>query len=98
MGTISSLEVGRDASLFHGPGESPVMRGEGSGVMSAIAFNIGEEKAELGADPNPELLPKLLAKMFFILGVRARGAMPEGALAESTELRAVVLLLAVVTV
>jgi hypothetical protein len=74
------------------------MRGEGSGVTSAIAFNIGEERAELGADPKPELLPKLLAKTFFILGVRARGAMLEGALDKSAEFRAVLLLLAEVTV
>ena len=98
MGTISSREAGRDVSLFHGPGESPVMRGEGSGVTSAIAFNIGEERAELGADPKPELLPKLLAKTFFILGVRARGAILEGALDKSAEFRAVLLLLAEVTV
>jgi hypothetical protein len=74
------------------------MRGEGSGVTSAIAFNIGEERAELGAEPKPELLPKLLAKTFFILGVRARGAILEGALDKSAEFRAVLLLLAVVTV
>jgi hypothetical protein len=72
-GTISSREVGLEPSFFQGPGESPDMRGEGRGVTSAIALNIGEDKAELGADPIAELLPTLLAKTFFTLGVLARG-------------------------
>ena len=71
-GIISSREVGRDASFFQGPGESPVISGEGNGVTSAIAFNMGDDKAEFGAEPKFELLPTLLEKMFFILGVRAK--------------------------
>lgn len=73
VGTMSSREVGLEASFFQGPGESPDIRGEGKGVTSAKALSIGEDNAELGADPTAELLPALLAKTFFILGVLARG-------------------------
>lgn len=70
--------------------------------MSAIALNMGDDKAELGADPMLELLPILPAKAFLILGVRANGTLIDcdfcGALVDSLELRAVVLLLAAVTV
>jgi hypothetical protein len=71
IGILSSLELGREVSRFQGPGESPDMRGEGRGVTSAIALNIGDESAEFGADPRLELLPKLVAKTFFILGALA---------------------------
>jgi hypothetical protein len=47
------------------------MSGEGRGVTSAIAFNMGEDSAEFGAEA---LLPTLLANTFFILGVRASDA------------------------
>lgn len=52
-GTMSSRDDGLCTNFFQGPGESPVMRGEGSGVTSGMcmAFNIGDESAELGADP-----------------------------------------------
>ena len=40
---------------------------------SAIAESIGELSAEFGAEDKFELLPILLAKTFFILGVRANG-------------------------
>jgi hypothetical protein len=70
-GSMCSREVRLEFSLFQGPGESPDMRGEGRGVTSAIAFNIGEESAEFGAEA---LLPTLLASTFFMLGVRARDA------------------------
>lgn len=73
VGTMSSREAGLEESFFQGPGESPDMRGEGRGVTSAIALSIGEDSAELGVDPIAELLPTLLAKTFFILGVLARG-------------------------
>lgn len=73
VGTMSSREVGLEVSFLQGPGESPDMRGEGRGVTSAIAFSMGEDNAELGADPIPELLPTLLAKTFFTLGVLASG-------------------------
>ena len=49
------------------------MRGEGKGVTSAMALSIGEENAELGAEPKPELLPTLDAIRFLTLGVRASG-------------------------
>src|SRR6185437_12810263 len=73
IGIMSSRELGRDANFFQGPGESPDIRGEGRGVTSAIALSIGEESAELGADPIAELLPTLLANTFLTLGVLARG-------------------------
>lgn len=64
---------------------------------------MGEESAELGADPKFELLPTLLANIFLILGVRAIGLMGmladfEGFRFNSEELRAVVFVLAAVTV
>lgn len=70
--------------------------------MSAIALNMGDDKAELGADPMLELLPILLANAFLMLGVRANGTLIDcdfcDDLTESLELRAVVLLLAAVTI
>ena len=100
MGIMRSREEGRDVSFFQGPGESPVKSGEGSGVTSAIAFNIGEDKAELGAEPKFELLPTLVAKTFFILGVRSKPKDVdfEGIRFSSLELRDVVSALASVTV
>jgi hypothetical protein len=102
IGIIRSRDCGLEMSFFQGPGESPDMRGEGKGVTSAIALNIGDERAELGADPRLELLPKLPAKTFFILGVRANGTLIDcdfcDALVESGGVRAVLLLLAAVTV
>jgi hypothetical protein len=75
VGTMRSREVGRDTSLFHGPGESLDIKGEGKGVTSAIALSIGEDMAEPGREPAVELLPMLLAaKTFLMLGVRASGA------------------------
>jgi hypothetical protein len=99
-GIIRSCELGRDVSFFQGPGESPVISGEGNGVTSAIAFNIGEDKAEFGAEPKFELLPTLLEKTFFILGVRTKEKFDDfgGTLADSLELRAVVFALASVIV
>lgn len=77
------------------------MRGEGRGVTSAIALSMGEERAELGADPRFELLPILLAKIVFILGVRASGTLIDcvfcECLTDSGELRRLVLVLAAVT-
>jgi hypothetical protein len=97
MGIMRSREDGRETSFLQGPGESPDISGEGNGVTSAIAFNIGEDKAELGAEPKFELLPTLLANMFFILGVRAKDILV-GILDNSLELRAVLFVLAAVTV
>lgn len=70
IGSMCSREVRLEFNRFHGPGESPDMSGEGRGVTSAIAFNIGDEIAEFGAEL---LLPILLARTFLTLGVRARG-------------------------
>ena len=103
MGTMRSLEVGRASNFFQGPGESPVKSGEGRGVTSAIAFNMGEDKAELGAEPMFELLPTLPANIFLILGVRAIGFMGilaefEGFRLNSVDLRPVLSALAAVTV
>lgn len=100
MGIMSSREGGREVSCFQGPGESPVISGEGSGVTSGIAFSIGEDKAELGAEPKFELLPTLVAKTFFILGVRFKpnDVGFEGILVNSLGLRPVVFALASVTV
>jgi hypothetical protein len=70
-----SLEPGLEASVFQGPGESPGISGEGKGVTSAMALSMGDETAELGVDPKPELLPMLLANIFFMLGVRFTGCM-----------------------
>jgi hypothetical protein len=69
-GIIRSRDAGRASSFFQGPGESPDISGEGSGVTSAIAFNIGEDNAEFGAEPR---LPTLLPNMCLILGVRVIG-------------------------
>ena len=100
IGIMSSREVGREVSFFQGPGESPVISGDGSGVTSAMAFSIGEDRAEFGAEPKFELLPTLLAKTFFILGVRGKEKVVDfvGILLDSLELRAVVFALASVTV
>lgn len=103
MGIMSSREFGREDSFFQGPGESPDIRGEGRGVTSAIALNIGEDNAEFGADPIAEPLPTLLAKTFLMLGVLAKGMFVcfEGGIGtrdDSLELRAVLLVLAAVTV
>jgi hypothetical protein len=69
------------------------MRGEGRGVTSAIAFSIGEDNAELGADV---MLPILLLRMFLMLGVRAMPIGFEGSLAPG--LRPVLIALAAVMV
>jgi hypothetical protein len=68
-----SLDVGRDTNFLQGPGESPDIRGEGSGVTSAIALSMGEDKAEFGAEPNCEPEPTLPARAFFMLCVRGGG-------------------------
>jgi len=47
-------ERGRCSALAHGPGESPMTRGEGSGVMSPSALRAGEDSAEPG-DKDPRL-------------------------------------------
>lgn len=93
-----SREVGPDVSFLQGPGESPDMRGDGRGVTSAIAFNIGEDTTEFGAEPRLVLLPTLLASTFLILGVRAIPIVVAGARENSSELRAVLTALAAVTV
>lgn len=48
------LERGRGAALCHGPGESLMTSGEGSGVMSPSAFSAGEDSTEAG-DSEPRL-------------------------------------------
>jgi hypothetical protein len=69
-GIINSRDVGREASFLQGPGESPVINGDGRGVTSAIALNIGDESAEFGADPPIfDADPRLLASACLILGV-----------------------------
>jgi len=72
-GIIYSRDVGRETNFLQGPGESPDIRGEGSGVTSAIALSIGEDKAEFGAEPNCEPAPILPARAFFMLCVRGGG-------------------------
>ena len=76
------------------------MRGDGRGVTSAMAFNIGDDKAEFGAEPKLELLPTLLAKMFLTLGVLANVVVDDldGILVDSFELLAVLLVLAAVII
>lgn len=73
MGITSSIEAGLDVSFLHGPGESPDMRGDGRGVTSEIAFSMGDDTTEFGAEPPRFVLlpklPKLLAKIFLTLGV-----------------------------
>ena len=96
--TITSWDVGLLVNFFHGPGESPDMSGDGSGVTSDRAFSIGEETTELGAEPRFELLPTLLAKMFLILGVRAMPIVLGAAWEKSPELLAVLIALAAVIV
>lgn len=55
-------------SFFHGPGESEDNNGEGRGVTSDNALNMGEETTELVAEP------KLCGtKVFLLLGVRSIG-------------------------
>jgi hypothetical protein len=103
MGIMSSREFGREASFFQGPGESPDINGEGRGVTSAIALSIGEDSAELGADPIAEVLPTLLARTFLMLGVLVKGMfvgfeLGIGIRDDSLELRAALLVLAAVTV
>lgn len=93
---IASM-VGLVASIFHGPGESPDMRGDGRGVTSEIAFSIGDERAELGAEPRLVLLPKPPARAFLILGVRGM-PMVLGAGRNSAAMGAGVTALAAVTV
>lgn len=94
IGTISSRDVGRATNFFHGPGESPDISGDGRGVTSGIAFSIGEDNAEFGAEA---LLPILLLKIFLILGARA---MPRvfGGLVCSPALRLLLAALAAVIV
>jgi hypothetical protein len=41
-------ERGRGTALCHGPGESLITSGDGSGVRSPSAFSAGEERAEAG--------------------------------------------------
>lgn len=74
---IMSREAGLefDINFFQGPGESPDNSGDGRGVTSAIAFSMGDERAELGAEPIFELLPMLVARTFFTLGVRDIGGL-----------------------
>jgi hypothetical protein len=67
---IYSRDVGRDASLFQGPGESPDISGDGRGVTSAIEFSLGEDIAELCADPILEVELMLVPKACLTLGVR----------------------------
>tara|TARA_R110002060_G_scaffold58033_2_gene68137 strand:+ start:1077 stop:1433 length:357 start_codon:yes stop_codon:yes gene_type:complete len=99
-GTMSSRDWGRAVSFFQGPGESPVISGDGRGVTSAIALSMGEDKAEFGAEPKFELLPMLLAKTFFTLGVLANVVLDDldGILVDSLELLAVLFALAAVTI
>lgn len=73
--------------------------GDGKGVTSdmCIAISIGEVSAEPGREPICELLPKLLASTFLMLGVRVIGIDLEGGCANSPKLRAVLVALAPVT-
>jgi len=91
-GIVRSREVGLLSNFFQGPGESPDINGDGSGVTSAIALSMGEDKAELGADV---MLPALLAKTFLMLGVRAIPICFGAASEKSLEFRAVFALAAV---
>lgn len=50
-GILYSFDDRFVANFFHGPGESFDISGDGSGVTSVIALNIGLDRAEFGADP-----------------------------------------------
>ena len=96
-GIVNSRDGGLDMIFLHGPGESPVIRGDGKGVTSgrAIALSIGEDSAE----PDTEaLLPRLLAKTFLMLGVRDMPGFGVAMRENSPETRAVLLAVAAVTV
>lgn len=97
MGITSSIEAGLEVSFLHGPGESPNIRGDGRGVTSEIAFSMGDDTTEFGAEPRLVLLPKPPAKIFFTLGVRGMG-MVFGAGWSSTRFGTGVTALAAVTV
>ena len=77
-GKTSSIEAGLDTNFLHGPGESPDMRGDGRGVISEMACNMGDDTTEFGAEARFELLPKLLPKIFLTLGVRGIGIVFDG--------------------
>jgi hypothetical protein len=47
-------ERGRWSALCHGPGESPITSGDGSGVRSPSALSAGDPSAEAG-DNDPRL-------------------------------------------
>lgn len=65
---MSSRDVGRDMNFLHGPGESDDNNGEGKGVTSDIALNMGDEITELAAE-----LTLLGTKVFLVLGMHALG-------------------------
>lgn len=72
-GIASSIGAGLDTSFLHGPGESPDISGDGRGVTSDIAFSMGDDTTEFGAELRLVVLPKLPklpARTFFTLGVR----------------------------
>ena len=58
MSSRELVEVprGRWIARCHGPGESPITSGEGSGVRSPSAFKAGEEMADEG-ESDPARMP-----------------------------------------
>jgi hypothetical protein len=97
-GNMYSLEVGLDVSLFQGPGESPDVSGDGRGVTSAIALSLGEDIAELGAEPRLELEPTLVPRVCLTLGVREGCAITDGRCWNSAVMREAETLLSVADV
>jgi hypothetical protein len=97
-GNIYSLEVGRDASLLQGPGESPDVSGDGRGVTSAMALSLGEDIAELGAEPMLEFEPTLVPRVCLTLGVREGCAVFDGRCWNSADTREADTLLSVADV
>lgn len=67
---MPSREVGRLINFFHGPGESFDIKGDGSGDISAIALSMGDDRAELGAEPTIEVEPILFARALLMLEFR----------------------------
>lgn len=83
---MRSLDTGLEVSFFHGPGESPDNNGDGNGVTSERAFNMGEDMAELGAEPidaDPTLSASRLTLGVLAIGIAADR---EGRRFEDTEL------------
>lgn len=74
MSSRELVEVprGRWIARCHGPGESPITSGEGSGVRSPSAFSAGEEMADEGeSDPARLLFDRAVLKSFSSIKIGA---------------------------